>query len=540
MSQSDPEQSQQESTPKKKTLSSARGIYARVQKRISRFLSKPKAEISTGGGAYIKGSVDTGGGKFVGRDSISIGTITIETRYLAFALVAITLIVLAYLLFVLPISDRTVSPMEGDFNIAVAEFSRVDSSPSTFSRGDNLAEEVYRSLEAQLQPLQDAGIRIELRGPQEIGPVQGETPLQRAQNAEEIAQLHNADLVIYGVLRLQPNQTSLQPELYVNRLRLYKAEEAVGQYAFGLPITVGDRIDRNSVAGSELRQRLNERLVSLVHFSIGLGYLALIKYDDAAAYLEKARQQANSGKEAAVILLLQGTTAVKRHDLQSAADYYREALEVDNEYARAQLGLSQTDFLGARDDCQQDQVDAAGLAAAENGYQIALTMPDPPLADIELKARLMLANVYVCQSIAGIANRWQEAEDNLEQIVRRYEAAPEENYRIQYLAAEAENVLALSHASRSELTLAAESWDKALLLSQNPVRRAVFLAWQAWIHLQRTECELARADMDESENQYEEFKASNPAIEDNEYLRWFDQVGADWKDECVAAVEHSG
>lgn len=538
MAQSGSEQPPQESTPKRELPPEKRGLRARARKKISAFLSKIKVEIHTGGGAYVEGNVNTSGGKFVGRDSITIGTVTIETRHLAFALVMIAILVLLYLIYFRPFGEKPIVPMGGDFNITVAAFSRVDSSPSLFPKSNRLADEVYQALESQLQPLQEAGFNVELRGPQQVDAIQGETALERARNAEAVAQAHDADLVIYGVLRLEPNQTSLQPELYVKNNKLYKAEEAAGQYTFGSPLTVANRIDRNPVASSVLSKSLNTRVVSLVHFVIGLGYFSLSKYDDATTYFEQANQQSlDGGKEQAVILLFQGSVAAKRRNLPLAADYYRKALAVDDQYARAQLGLSQTFFLRSRDGCQPGQVDIAGLAAAEEGYQKARTMPDPPLADIDIKARLMLAKVYLCQSSAGIGDRWIEAKDNLESVIRSYEAAPEENNRIQYIAADAASVLALSYTSRGEsnsLTLAAEFWDKALEWSQNPARRAVYLAGQAWIHLQRSECDLAQADMAASQGQYEEFKKSNPTIEDDEYLHWFKDVEAVEKEKCSA------
>lgn len=529
-------------------------VRASIWKRISALLSKLRIEIHTGGGAVVGGNVNTGGGPFAGRDFITIGSLTIDTRHLAYALIVSTILVLAYLIF-RPPPDGLPSPMKGDFNIAVAAFSQVDSSPGRFTRTNSLADEVYQALETQLKPLQESGIKFEVRGPSEIGAIQGATAIDRATNAATVAQDHGADMVIYGVLRLDSNQTSLQPELFVNPDKFFKAEEAAGQYGqytFGLPITVAARIDRNSVASSELRQGLNERVVSLVDFSIGLGYFALIKYDDAAAYFEKASQSADSGKEQAVVLLFQGTAAVKRRDLDSAAAYYRAALAVDEQYARAQLGLSQIFFLRAKkDDCQPGQVDAAGLAAAEAGYQKARDMPYPSLADIDFKARLMLANVYICQSRADIENRWLDAESNLKWIIQFYESAPEDNARIQYLAAEAANTWALSYMLQGELawktgvipedvipeefSQAAELWDKARLLSQEPGRRAVYLVWQAWIHLLRSECKLAQADMESSQDQYQEFKQKNPAIENDEYLSLFESVEKQWEKQCVAA-----
>jgi tetratricopeptide (TPR) repeat protein len=429
--------------------------------------------------------------------------------------------------------------MSGDFNVGVAAFGQADAQGGVVAskKGRDLSLRVYEVLTTTVQELGAAGFEIEVWGPRETGHIEGASPEERSENAEARAQEIGADLVIYGHLELGDDKTSLVPEFYLSDVKLRDAEEFGGQHEFGTALRVGDDVVRNPVALREIRALLGERTEALAHFVIGLGYYALDRYDEASGYLERAEQSGGwddtEGKE--VLYLFLGTTAARRGDWPLAQEHYARALEIDDRYARAQLGSAQVQYVQARDGCQPGQVDAAGLEAAVDGYERALRGRHPPLADIPTKVELALGRAYLCMSAAQVADHWDDAKEAYQRVIGEH---ADGNERVKRLAAEAHADMALyvqltakgdEQGARRD---AIKAYDRAIELTPYPDRRSVFHLWRAQLYMVLGECAPAGEALTEARAARDEFVELNPQAQHGELDAFYERVESRWDTQC--------
>jgi tetratricopeptide (TPR) repeat protein len=267
--------------------------------------------------------------------------------------------------------------MTGDLNIAVAEFgAKAASDPAIESLdGRDLAQSIFASLSNDFNAFNsaDGGTRFDIQvwPPAETGRVEGSTETERAQEATNLAQRINADVIIYANLQTVAGMTSLVPEFYLSGRKLRDAEELLGHHKLASPVEGRGDITENPAARRELRERLRVSTRALAQFIIGLGYYAMDDLDAAATHFEAA--ESTKGWDAcrpcsALLYLFLGNSALKRWDLASADGYYARALQLSPEYARARLGAAEVLFQKSRGDCETGHVDANGVQAAVDGY----------------------------------------------------------------------------------------------------------------------------------------------------------------------------
>jgi tetratricopeptide (TPR) repeat protein len=391
--------------------------------------------------------------------------------------------------------------MTGHVNVAVVEFGLAggDQDRSRLAIAKDLARETANQLRRQLQPADDQDLRIEVRGPgdPDIGPIQGATQLERQNHAEELGRSINAHVVVYGELQAGPQGTSLRPAFYLSSdLVLRGAEELIdaqaGEHRLGAAIERSGDVAVNQLVYGDLQTELAARVKVLADVAAGLVFLNNSDRAAEAAPFFLAAEAVrgwddDEGKE--VLYLLLGNAKLRWFSqsiqvaptrpgvawqmLHDAADHYRQALRINPQYARAQLGLAETTFLRAQGSCQPGRTDRAGLERAARLFATAgRSANQPNTADVGAKVAFGLGRTYVCLTSAGV-NRQSQARQELAAVLRDYSPAPgNHNPRVQLLAAEAHGqlgaldyLLATTTRSREWYQRAVTSYEQALELS---------------------------------------------------------------------------
>lgn len=404
-----------------------------------------------------------------------------------------------YPLIVSPTKPR----MTGDFNVAVAEFGRLDTQNRVVKDAiaADLSNSVYTDMANQLRQFTMAGavpgddFQIEVLGPTETGWIPGTTRQERAIAAAKLASDMNADVIVYGHLKFDATTSSFVPEFYLSDRRLEDAKELVGQYELGSSINSSADIANNIVARNKLRTQLRSRTGSLGQFVIGMSYYVTNNFEQAQQYFEQAKNangwDDGDGKE--VLYLFLGNTAGKQNDLTAAKGYYDRALELEPEYARARLGVAEVIFHQSKGSCEQNASkgsltsDQAGIEDAIRIYRSALDAQiQPALADIKAKMDFGLGRAYLCLSQAQIGDHWDAATQSFSNVIAEYESG---NQRLQDMAAEAyagRGFISLPYVDDPNATKkfrdAIPQYKKAIELSRHPDRQAAFHDMLGYIH----------------------------------------------------------
>lgn len=271
--------------------------------------------------------------------------------------------------------------------------------------GRELADHLFTRLEANFAEL-SLPIPMQLRGPRDSCAIVGRDRDVRAEAAEALAQTIDADLVIYGAILQGATGAQVQPEFYVRYNSFDEASDLVGPHELGRPLRVTLPVraqDLKAVADHPVNVRA--RVLSLV--TLGLAAVAVDDHAAALAYFGEAEQipdwSAGAGKE--LIYLLMGNAASNLAAIDLDADYvteamiyYEEALALDPDFARALIGLAGATYQQALGDLQTRRGSAVEqdlLDEAEILYEIALETPAPAAAEIEIKARFGLGQIYL-------------------------------------------------------------------------------------------------------------------------------------------------
>ncbi len=233
-----------------------------------------------------------------------------------------------------------------------------------------------------------------------------------------------------------------------------------------------------------------------------------------------------------------------QNDLPTARVFYQRALEVDPEYARAELGRSQVQFLEAKDNCRPGQVDDQAIAGAIEGYQRALLMDSQPFDEIRTKANLYLGYAYLCRWLAAPTDGQEEAlalrdraRDAFRYVVDRYQQTNDP--AIRYLAEAAWQSLGGMYATMSEKgrdrDLAAQAEDayrQAVALGRPSSELAISHLLLAQVHGWRRECQAATGEMDQAAAIYQNVTAANPRLRNQNYEDLRTQVEAMLAQSC--------
>lgn len=263
-----------------------------------------------------------------------------------------------------PTATPTPIPQLPDYDVGlgVAFFTVPEDQSVTLDEADTLIEQVDVRLQGELDSFSDTtGLTLGHLGPQDLGRIVSDDARERAVFAREVAERHDADVILYGIVsRGRGGILEVQPEFYVSPTMFTDALEMTGSYRLGSAIEVTGSLDdmRNALV---VNQPLSARTTALAQIFAGLTYYELVNYDEALKAFEAAESaldwEITDGHE--VLLVLLGNTrlklageAIQARDPDEARDWltqaqfdFETAATLAPEYARAYAGLGSAKFV---------------------------------------------------------------------------------------------------------------------------------------------------------------------------------------------------
>jgi tetratricopeptide (TPR) repeat protein len=114
-----------------------------------------------------------------------------------------------------------------------------------------------------------------------------------------------------------------------------------------------------------------------------------------------------------------------RRSFAQAVGYYQKALRIDRQYARAWYGIAETRFLQVGLSCQPDRTNRPLLAQVvrdlEQGQRATHR---PTLANLDAKIAFGLGRAQICMTLAGVADRRAQAQEQLNIAIRAFQQNP--------------------------------------------------------------------------------------------------------------------
>lgn len=391
--------------------------------------------------------------------------------------------------------SRHPGPMgHSSFNIAVAAFSFPDDLPKA-ELYQGIDQNFYTRLEGDKETLarriEATAAEIEVRGPQFIGPIKEDAPLA----AQKIAKQYNADVVIYGHVKLIDDDVVLIPRFFVN----YRFGGSEDDYFYHVEeiIEEGKRLGRPIQLNRRERARINAELAARMQAFIliarGLNYYA--DYENYHNYTEalKLFQQAlqveqwddREGKD--VLYGVMGFSALKLGLMAEAQAWCQKSLDANPEYARAYLCMGNVWYEYARE-LFMIQRDSAQipifLAQAEEMYLETLK-PWKATSEtyVPLKAHTALGRTYSLQAQVRqkartlLCDELTPAKNKFDYIIAEYKQIGdvEHRQRIRKLASDAyyERGLIAYYCQENQLTCTSY-YQQAFKLSPEPHRQVAY------------------------------------------------------------------
>ena len=397
--------------------------------------------------------------------------------------------------------------MEGDFNVAVADFSAAD--PDDEARAGVLAARLAKRLSDELPSQTD--VEVEVRGPDEVGAIVGDTPEARRRAAAQIAEQIDADVVLGGQVSFAGPST-IVPTAFLNPKRLFDHPELGGLYELD-PIAARGSY-ANPITKDNLLAGLARTTEAMGSFIGGVSYYAVV--DDDPSYPALAEQRFRSALESPVLPAsaeegahaFLGSLGLIRRDLDQAQAEFTAASVVNDRSVRARLGLAEVRYLrstGVR--CAAGTADLGGLRDASAAFD-AVAGEELDRGS-EVKARLGAARAKGCQAQAGGAVDRAGVARSLRAVLTL--AGDDEATRELAAAAHAELALAVAPAAGSPDTEAAAEalaeTERAVALSLRPADKAVYLWQQAFFEVQLGEVEAARRTLADAAEADASFRA---------------------------------
>ena len=380
------------------------GPERHISRRLPQLLKK------RGTGDVVAAEVGEGArGVAVGKNIVQIGTLAIPTWALLVLLggVALGVGLLGWMAFHKAKGPTT---MSGLFNVAVANFGELDSNgqmrPS--QKGELLSRRLFEGLQIEFNSLpkniqQDFQPQVwhdSLDPAQKgatIGVIAGNTTSEQEKAACALAARINARLVVYGNLPPPGSSIDFIPQVAVcnnSQLRI-DADEIVGghQPGGGVPASLLALLNQPNVETS-VNIKLNTWSNTFSAFTIGVMYDLQGRTDLALKVFQQAQDElkSNTRKESEVLWFFIGREHLLLNQDDEAEKAFQQALNVNDQYARARLGLGTVykDRAEALEPIQR--ASTPDLQNAIDQYQQALQgAATSPGALVDVKASLGLA-----------------------------------------------------------------------------------------------------------------------------------------------------
>jgi tetratricopeptide (TPR) repeat protein len=414
--------------------------------------------------------------------------------------------------------------MTGDLDVAVARFKGGSGLDDDVASA--MSDSAYRSIRAELRRVgvvtAGEGLDVQVRGPADVGAVDGDSPGERAVAARRLAATIDADVVVYGTLAEHGRTTVLEPEFWLPEDKLRHPEDRVpvmgavtvpdvpsGGHSLGAISVEGD-LSAAVLARTRLRAALANRTRAFALFVVGLAFYAEALAGGASAAAEadallEANQWFRTSERTGawdprveeVLQLFLGNVALKQGRPAAAIARYGRALRAEPGYVRAMLGAAEARYHLAAGDCDPRRARNVGLRKAERGYR-RVAREEDDASVLRAKAQFGLGRLELCRMLAGQGGRLRVAQQHFHAVVATFEGG----YSLaRVVAAEAYGGLGLIHllkgdpaTDRTELRRAVADYRAALRLSTLPPRRGAFLAVLGYLHAKLGDVDTARAE----------------------------------------------
>lgn len=387
-----------------------------------------------------------------------------------------------------------------DIGIAIAYFKLPDDNSVDEVAADTLVTQIEARLVSELEDFaQTVDLSIGFIPPATIGRIEGETPLEREENARDIARRYAANIVLYGEITLSPGGLlEVQPAFYVAPEAFADALEMTGTFRLGRKIEVEGSLTnvRNAL---EVNRPLSARASAVAQIFAGLIHYLLEDYEQAIVAFEAAAAEPDwgdtEGREVLHLLLgnaytrlaavaaQNGDTTTATDQMQLAEAEYQRAVELAPDYSRPYAGLASLTYLQWTVSAQTQTAPDMELLETAGSY---LEQADAALdesQDVGIQSRRLFTRLQI-DYVTWVNSLQSDEADALydqfttaaRQIIRRYDSGRSPS--VQELASESYAFLGLAAYNQNDCEPAIDSFEQAIELSLS-VRRSVF--FYGWI-----------------------------------------------------------
>lgn len=309
-------------------------------------------------------------------------------------------------------------PIGGDFNVGVASFAEIGSVSELAAMEATLLPRQLVDVLRDALPCAPQGVRLTAcRGPDEVPSFGPDESDDAGTHAEDI----EADLFVYGSVTSSEDFAIIaQPVVYLSARNLPRAEELTGHYPL--------RTVRSSSSEELVREAIVDQASALSNLARALNQY---KTGDVRAALATVQDLVASGQHSLLneplVFVLMGNLYGSLHSrastneerdkyLIAAETAYNTALQLDDTFARAWLGLSEVAYQQslAESKCEsresmQPSIDLANQAVA--------AARDSESAAIEAKAAFFRGRSMLCVALATQATDLGNADSELLAVV---------------------------------------------------------------------------------------------------------------------------
>ncbi len=402
----------------------------------------------------------------------------------------------------LPTGTATPTPerlRSDQFNVVVAGFGfqNTDGKIEQSSLADDMSDVVAGQLNQITQIDNTLGWRSN-----GVGRILGQTSAERETEAAQIADLLNADVVVYGVVSTDGLYNSFEPEFYITAEFAALEPELIGADSLGTPVAFVGNSDDQILAANQFQQRLTV----LRYFLRGLAFYLAGNFTGAVDSFDSALEVESSGLE--VLDVFAGNAAIRIPDSDRALGYYDAALKTRPDFARALIGRGialyrkAIDVAGTKpppydaslesDTPQQcrdlihelpTRAQLLGELALRCNQEAAVSSDKPATADIDVKVAFGIGQTALWLSINHYGDYWDEVQTNLMLVTQLYDTSdPARQARIRAAAAHAHawlglRMVSLNGSDRSSVCEASNNYRTALALLRLDVNRDYNQRW---------------------------------------------------------------
>jgi len=470
--------------------------------------------------------------------------------------------------------------MTGAFNIAVIPFGQLDEDGRIIAstKGKRLAEQAYRVVEENFE---QSGLNYDKRPPDDMDILTDQSTSEKdfKEKIEKLAGELKADWLVYGYL--EDDNKKLALKVYLSAYRMPNARDLTDHYPVLAP-SMKESVETNQAAYNKMLGEIAEQSESLAYFGLGVGYFSMDEIEESQRYFDLADAEGIDPELQKGIYLFQSKIKLVEDDYEGARADLEKALELDPNYSRALLGLGQLDYLNSRTSqiCSNTipsnisgQSNPQGTALEYQPFEDALRRfeeariaddKDPnleiydasnPEAYIPIKADYYAGRVFHCMSIAGLEDRWIDAQCKYWSVI--YFADPEQDWPVEcgdktyFVNLRTGSSVSRDLAARAYTDLALLNWDlgwnleqqgdsdeagkyyanvedfflEAIKISDHSDERALSHTLLADYYQKHDHCEEAKVHLQMAEEQYyDEYLKLNPNLNIGDFEEFHAEV----------------